>query len=50
MKIHLRSYIFILNFESQPEQLSGSDANEIKHGHSYVAIVVLDPTYDLVYL
>ena len=28
------------------EQLSGSNANEIKHGHSPVAIVTLDPSLD----
>ena len=28
------------------EQLSGSHANEIKHDHSPVVVVVLDPRYD----
>ena len=36
-------------FQSCSEQLSGSHANEIKHDHSPVVIVVLDQRYDLSY-
>ena len=41
-------YIFILHFSIRAcsEQLSGSYASEIKHDHSPVVIVVLDPGYD----
>ena len=44
-------HIFILYFSiaAFTEQLSGSHANEIKHDHSHVVIVVLDPRYDLSY-
>ena len=44
-------HIFILNFliPACSEQLSGSHANEIKHDHSAVAIVVVDPRYDYSY-
>ena len=44
-------YIFILNcsIPACSEQLSGSHANEIKHDHSPVVIVVLDPRYYLSY-
>ena len=44
--------IFILNFSlplRRSEQVSGSHANEIKHDHSPVVIVVLDPRYDWSY-
>ena len=45
VRIPLETYIFILNFwhPSCSEQLSLANANEIKHDHSPVVIVVLDP-------
>ena len=41
-------HVFILNvsFPLRSEQLSGANANEIKHDHLPVVIVVLDPRYD----
>ena len=47
VRIPLGTYTFILNFSLSPlsEQLSGAHANEIKHRHSPVVIVVLDPRY-----
>ena len=41
-------HIFILNFSipACSKRLSGSHANEIKHDHFSVVIVVLDPGYD----
>ena len=46
--IPVETYIFLLNFSLPPrsEQLSGAHANEIKHDHSPVVIVDLDPQYD----
>ena len=48
VRIPLETYIFILNFSipARSEQLSGSHANDIKHDHSHVVIVVLDPRYN----
>ena len=48
VRIPLETQIFILNFSipSCSEQLRGSHANEIKHDHSPVVIVVLDPRYN----
>ena len=45
VQIPLETYIFILNFSLPPpyEQVSGAHVNEIKHDHSPVVIVVLDP-------
>ena len=42
-------YIFILNFSLplRSKQRSGVHANEIKHDHEAVDIVVLDPRYDI---
>ena len=39
------------NFSLPPrsEQVSGAHANEVKHDHSPVVIVVLDPRYDKPY-
>ena len=37
---------FELFLQSRYEQLSEAYANEIKHDHSFVVIVVLDPRYD----
>ena len=47
--LSLETYIFILNFShnSRSEQLSGVNANEIKHEHLHVVIVVLDARYHL---
>ena len=43
--------IFILNFSLvfRSSQLGGAHANEIKHNHSPVVYVVLDPSYDYSY-
>ena len=51
VRIPLETCIFILNFSLPPrsEQVSGAHVNEIKHNHSPVVIVVLDPRYDLSY-
>ena len=40
--------IFILNFRFPPLQISRAVANEIKHDHSPVIIVVLDPQTRLI--
>ena len=42
-------FIIYVSGESFIEQLSGSQANEIKHDNSPVVIVVLDPRYDYSY-
>ena len=51
VRIPLETYNFIFNLSipACSEQLSGSLANVIKHDHSAVVIVVLDPRYDLSY-
>ena len=48
VRIPLEAYIFILNFSlpSRSEQLSGANADEMKHDHSPVVVVVLDPRND----
>ena len=40
---------FEFSLPSRSEQLSAANANEIKHDHSSVVIVVLDLRYDLSY-
>ena len=48
VQIPLDPCIFILKIfaSSCSEQLTGANPNEIKHDHSPVVIVVLDPRYD----
>ena len=36
----------LLGMERERQNLSKANANEIKHGHPPVVIVVLDPRYD----
>ena len=48
VRIPLETYTFILKFllPIRSVQVNGADANEIKHNHSPIVIVVLDYSYD----
>ena len=51
VRIPRETYIFMLNFSLPPrsKQLSVAYENEIKHDHSSLVKIILDPRYDLSY-